>query len=116
MASSRKTPPNFWSMGGTASLPKRQGPKIEVLLATAQSCLKAGDLKRALVLAQQAVQTVDSAMSRLALATVFLVAGDLKAAESNYVSALRHEPRHLKTLLGLGQLKLNSNKPEPAIR
>jgi Flp pilus assembly protein TadD len=115
MASSRKTPPNFWSMGATASLAKRQGPKIDALLAKAQSCLKAGDLKRALVLAQQAVQTVDNAMSRLALATVYHVAGDVKAAESNYVSALRHEPQHFKALLGLGQLKLNASKVQSAI-
>src|SRR5918994_5676500 len=116
MASSRKAPPGFWSMGATASLAKRPGPTIDRLLAKAQSCLRAGDLQTALTLAQQAVQTVDNAMSRLALATVFLVAGDLKAAESNYVSALRHEPRHFKALLGLGQLKLNASKAQSAIQ
>src|SRR6185503_16238361 len=81
-----------------------------------QSRLKAGDLRKALALAQHAVQTVDNALSRLALATVLLMAGDMKGAESNYVSALRHEPRHFKALLGLGQLKLNSYKPQAALQ
>src|SRR6185295_4780577 len=116
MASSRKAPPGFWSMEGTASLVKRQTSKIDALLVETQSRLKAGDLQKALALAQQAVQTVDNAMSRLALATVLLMAGDMKGAESNYMNALRHEPRHFKALLGLGQLKLNSYKPQAALQ
>jgi len=116
MASGRKAPPNFWSMGGTASVVKRRSSKIGALLAETQSRLKAGDLQKALALAQQAVQTADNANSRLALATVLLVAGDLKGAESNYMSALRHEPQHFKALLGLGQLKLNTYKAQAALQ
>jgi tetratricopeptide (TPR) repeat protein len=116
MASSRKAPPNFWSMGGAATIVKRRSSKIDVLLTEAQSRLKAGDLQKALALAQQAVQTADNASSRLALATVLLVTGDIKGAESNYMSALRHEPRHFKALLGLGQLKLNSYKAQAALQ
>jgi tetratricopeptide (TPR) repeat protein len=111
-----KAPPNFRSMGGTASFAARPAAsRADTLLAEAQRGLKAGDLPKAMALAQQAVRTVDNASSRLALATVCLVAGDLKHAESNYVKALRHEPRHFKALLGLGQLKLNSNKAKAAI-
>jgi tetratricopeptide (TPR) repeat protein len=117
MASGKKAPPNFWSMGSTASLAVRPAaPGRDSLLAEAQSRLKAGDLSKAMALAQQAVKMADNASTRLALATVCLVAGDLRHAESNYVKALQHQPRHFKALLGLGQLKLNSSKAQEAIQ
>jgi Flp pilus assembly protein TadD len=114
MSTSKKAPPDFWSMGGTVV--KRRTSNIDALLAKTQSRLTAGDLQQALALAQQAVQTADNASSRHVLATVYLLAGQMKAAETNYKNALRHDPHHFKALLGLGQLKLNSYKAQAALQ
>jgi tetratricopeptide (TPR) repeat protein len=115
MAESGKAAPNFWSMGAV----KRTGQasaKVGALLTETQNHLGAGRLGEAARLAHEAVKIADTAITRVALAAVSLVKGDLQEAEANYLKALAHKPAHFKALLGLGQLKLNTGQGPEAVR
>jgi tetratricopeptide (TPR) repeat protein len=117
MAEIGKASPGFWSMGTT----KRQAhggahARVGALLHEAQSLLNAGKPAEALGPAREALKLADTAVTRVAVAGLCLVKGDLAEAEANYHKALAHNPRHIIALLGLGQLKLNSGKAQAAIQ
>lgn len=117
MAEMGKASPGFWSMGAT----KRSGAgtthdRVGALLTEAQRLLNAGKPGEALGPAQEALKLADTAITRVAVASICLVKGDLGNAEANYQKALVHNPRYVTALLGLGQLKLNSGKAQAAIK
>jgi tetratricopeptide (TPR) repeat protein len=117
MAESGKAAPKFWSMGsGTRPLTGQASATVGALLTETQNHMNAGKLSEAAQLAQQAVKIADTAITRVALAAVSLVKGDLEGAETNYLKALAHRPDHFKALLGLGQLKLNRGQGPEAVR
>ncbi|HEY7763911.1 MAG TPA: sulfotransferase [Aestuariivirgaceae bacterium] len=116
MAETGKASPQFWSMGSTNRKSSNPQERLKSLIDQAQALLHAGKQGEAMRAAQEALQIADIAITRVALAAINLVRGDVKEAEANYRKALSHNPRHITALLGLGQLKLNSGKAPAAIQ
>src|SRR5688572_14527929 len=117
MAESGKAAPKFWSMGtGKRPLTGQASAKVGALLTETQNHLSTGKLGEAARPSQEAVKIADTAITRVALAAVSLVKGNLEEAEANYLKALAHKPDHFKALLGLGQLKLNASQGPEAVR
>src|SRR5262245_25428617 len=117
MAEIGKASPGFWS----TSAAKQQASggvqaRVGALLSEAQRLLNVGKPTEALGPAQEALRLADTAVTRVAVASISLLKGDLEDAEENYKKALAHNPRYVTALLGLGQLKLNSGKSQAAIR